>query len=537
MSNSPAGHVSWPDRFDDAPISSAQERRKHARKKLAFLTAVLVDSQSNTPATVVDLSEGGVGVRSGAPLEQGTRCRLQLSAPDSNQVIDAACELAWNSAPHAGFRFSILTEKSSRQIKEWLTSSEHAVEREPAPPAADMQQPGLSAVPQGLELAQVSDERLLELALQVCKLANTHGVAVAINDGNGVLCRTSLGFAPDVGVRLQPDRGLSGECLRTGEIVVCYDTESDPRVDPEVARILNMRSAVILPIGRHDTPAGLLEVFSSLPQAFDEAAVYALHELVTAFLIAGEKAPIVQRETTQQAAQGAAQEEPAEARVASHLPQMASFSQREAASGFVICDVCGHENRESERVCEKCDVPLPAALRYVDLNSPEESGSSGFRAYPTRTERPRPPTGGNHRKKVLLMLLVAALFPAWRVSGRIADIDPALIPMPRMIIEVPILQKGQKTPAPKSTSRKDDSKAKKSAERPKQASSRKEDPTEPEVVLRSFPIQSNAPAKGGDKKPAEKKSNGGTIPEVGQPADALVAREALVSVAPAPFAK
>ena len=528
MSNSPAGHVSWPDRFDDAPISSAQERRKHARKKLAFLTAVLVDSQSNTPATVVDLSEGGVGVRSGAPLEQGTRCRLQLSAPDSNQVIDAACELAWNSAPHAGFRFSILTEKSSRQIKEWLTSSEHAAEREPAEPAADnTQQPVLSAVPQGLELAQVSDERLLELALQVCKLANTHGVAVAINDGSGVICRTSLGFAPDVGVRLRPDRGLSGECLRTGEIVVCYDTESDPRVDPEVARILNMRSAVILPIGRHDTPAGLLEVFSSLPQAFDEAAVYALHELVTAFLIAGEKAPIVQREATPEAAQDRPREEPAEARVASHLPQMASFSQREAAPGFVICDVCGHENRESERVCEKCDVPLPAALRYVDLNSPEESEGSGFRAYPTRTERPRPPTGGNHRKKVLLMLLVAALFPAWRVSGRIADIDPALIPLPRMIVEVPTLQKGQKTPAPKSASQKGNSKAKKSAERPKQASSLKEDPTEPEVVLRNFPIQSNAPAKDGDKKPAEKKSNAGTIPEINQPAaESLLAAEA-----------
>lgn len=524
MSNSPAGHVSWPDRFDDAPISSAQERRKHTRKKLAFLTAVLLDSNTTSPATVVDLSEGGVGVRSGVPLEQGATCRLQLLAPDSNQVIDAACELAWNSAPHAGFRFSILTEKSQRQIKEWLSNHEQVIEKKTAP--IDRQGSAQAVTAAEVERALASDERLLHLALQVCKFPNTHGVAVAINDGDGVICRISLGCAPDAGVRLQPDRGLSGECLRTGEIVVCYDAENDPRVDPTIASVLNMRSAVILPIGRHDTPLGLLEVFSGVPQAFDEAAVYALQELVTDFLISGDRSPVPQVATQEAPPEAISEDRAEEPRVGNHLPQMASFSQREPAPGHVICDVCGEDNRESNRVCEKCDVPLPAALRYVDLNSPEESENVGFRAYPGRTEPTVPTRNGHNRKKVLLMLLVAALIVVWRVRDRVATVDLALIPLPKMVVEVPVVpDKSSKATAKKPPSVKDTQTTKSSAPQAR-ASSEKEDPTEPEVVLRNFPIQTKGPSKDEDKKPAEKKSRG-TIPEINQPAaESLLASEA-----------
>ena len=428
MSDAPAGHVSLPDGFDDAPLSSPLERRKHARKKLAEASAVLLDGATGSSATIVDLSEGGVGVRSESPLAASTTCRLQLSFPNSNQVVDAACELAWTRAPHAGFRFSILTEKCHRQIKAWLRALEGGsnaatAAAEPETTAEPLPLATSSAVAtQHAVLAGLSDDTLLSLALQAREVAGADGAAVAVSDGSAVICRASVGSAPDVGARIQPDTGLSGECLRSGEIVACYDTETDGRVDPLVARELNMRSAVILPIGRHDMPAGLLEVFFAREHAFDEARIYALQELASEFLLASHS----------QAAPP-----PTEIPCNEHsLPKLASFTQREAAPGFVMCDVCGHDNHEGNRACEKCDVPLPSALRYVDLNSPIELESAGLRPERTQVELPDPAHRPGRGKKLLLMLVAIVLVAGWQARGRIStDADlPAPPPMPKPVV-------------------------------------------------------------------------------------------------------
>jgi GAF domain/PilZ domain len=402
VSNSPAGRVPSPDGLDNTSLSSSSERRKHARTKVIAGTKVVLDANSN-PATVVDLSEGGVGVRSDAPLEQGATCRVQLAMPDSSQVIDAACELAWKQAPHAGFRFTILTEKSQRQIKEWLKAAEGS-NGNGAVPRSDAPMQSEAAPDQLPELFSASDEALLNLAIKARDFTHADGIAVAMQDSEGIICRASLGFAPDMGVRIQSDRGLSGECLRTGEIVVCYDSQNDPRVDAAVARDLNMRSAVIVPIGRHESPVGLLEVFFDNPRAFNEATVYALQELVSSFFLSSEKPP---------------EPEPAPVAPPVTLPKMASFSMREAAPGFVICDVCGLENNDNNRVCDRCDVPLPAALSYVDLNSPESNEKSGLRREGAAIKEATG-GGGSYRKKLLFMLLVGVMVAAWQARGKIS---------------------------------------------------------------------------------------------------------------------
>ena len=496
MSNSPAGRVPWPDSFDDASLSSSPERRKHARSKLPAATAVVLDSNSR-PAIIVDLSEGGIGVRSDAVLEQGATCRVQLTVPDSNQVIDAACELAWKRAPHAGFRFILLTEKSQRQIKEWLKTSQ-ASNGNGSPAAATAPMAPETAEKFEQPLA-ASDEALLNLAIKARDFIHADGVAVAVADGEGIVCRASLGSAPDVGVRIQTDRGLSGECLRTGEIVVCYDSDSDPRVDSAVARQLNMRSAVIVPIGRHEAPAGLLEVFFANARAFDEGGVDALQELASAFFVAAQKQPPAPKAETTPPSAG--------------LPQMASFTLREAPPGFVICDVCGHQNNDSNHVCDRCDVPLPAALRYVDLNSPESGDRSGLRPEAAREEHTAVPAPG-YRKKLFFMLLVALLVAAWQARGKIsADTHipnaPAsgganlqlqeAKPLPDKPVEPPMPDADRKEPAAKVARR-----------------------VEPEVTIKNFSQPANqrraraATSKAHSKALMSKTTPaGGTTPEAG----------------------
>ena len=82
-------------------------------------------------------------------------------------------------------------------------------------------------------------------------LTGATGAAIALRRGNEIICRARTGrTAPDVGVRLQTDSGLSAECVRTGEVMLCNDAESNPRVDWATCRRMGVRSILAAPL-RH----------------------------------------------------------------------------------------------------------------------------------------------------------------------------------------------------------------------------------------------------------------------------------------------
>src|SRR5579862_5760984 len=55
-------------------------------------------------------------------------------------------------------------------------------------------------------------------------LTGATGAAIALRSGEEIVCRARAGrTAPDVGVRLQTDTGLSADCVRRGEILLCHD--------------------------------------------------------------------------------------------------------------------------------------------------------------------------------------------------------------------------------------------------------------------------------------------------------------------------
>lgn len=103
------------------------------------------------------------------------------------------------------------------------------------------------------------------------------GAAIALARNGIMECRATTGRdAPDLGVRVEAETGLSGACLRTGEVQDCSDTESDPRVDAEACRRLGVRSMLILPLSDGTKAFGILEVLSSKPHAFGPDDVEAL---------------------------------------------------------------------------------------------------------------------------------------------------------------------------------------------------------------------------------------------------------------------
>jgi GAF domain-containing protein len=101
-------------------------------------------------------------------------------------------------------------------------------------------------------------------------LTGATGAAIALRRGNEIICRARTGrTAPDIGVRLQTDSGLSAECVRTGEVLLCHDAESNPRVDWASCRRLGVRSILVAPLRHFRRTLGVFEVLSSTPHAFD----------------------------------------------------------------------------------------------------------------------------------------------------------------------------------------------------------------------------------------------------------------------------
>jgi hypothetical protein len=112
-------------------------------------------------------------------------------------------------------------------------------------------------------------QALGRIATSAQNLTEASGAAIALGNEQSMVCVARSGvYAPPLGSALDPRSGLSGECIRTRENVMCMNAAADPRVDYKASMALGVRSMVYLPLLREDRIVGLLAVFSSKPQHF-----------------------------------------------------------------------------------------------------------------------------------------------------------------------------------------------------------------------------------------------------------------------------
>jgi len=129
---------------------------------------------------------------------------------------------------------------------------------------------------------------LNEIVQQALHTTDATGAAIALTRDGEMVCRATTGTnAPDLGVKVEMDSGLSGACLRSGQIQDCADSETDQRVNAETCRQLGVRSMLIAPIKDGEQCFGILEVLSTRANAFAERDVNTL--LVLARLVAEKK--------------------------------------------------------------------------------------------------------------------------------------------------------------------------------------------------------------------------------------------------------
>lgn len=117
-------------------------------------------------------------------------------------------------------------------------------------------------------------------------LTGASGAAIALRKGHEVICRARAGrTAPDLGVRLQTESGVSARCLRTGEVVVCSNVEDDPHADRLTCERLGVRSILAAPLRQSQQTLGIFEVLSAAPNAFDSQDV-ATMQLLSSMMVA-----------------------------------------------------------------------------------------------------------------------------------------------------------------------------------------------------------------------------------------------------------
>jgi WD40 repeat protein len=130
---------------------------------------------------------------------------------------------------------------------------------------------------------QISADAVMSAFEQICLAMSASGAVVAMRDLKGVRCVVSFGNAPAVGTRLQPDSAFTAECIETGEVVLCEDTEKDSRIQPSIAKSLNLRSALAVPIQAQGSVVGVIEVFCTQPSCIYPTAVTALKRVAKSF--------------------------------------------------------------------------------------------------------------------------------------------------------------------------------------------------------------------------------------------------------------
>jgi hypothetical protein len=126
------------------------------------------------------------------------------------------------------------------------------------------------------------DAALQLLADRAQYITGASGAAIALRRGghHDMLCRARVGSnAPELGSLLSMEYGLSGESVRTRQLLRCNDAERDPRVNRALCRELGIASVLVMPISREAEVFGIFELFAGKPNAFNDRDLSALTRL------------------------------------------------------------------------------------------------------------------------------------------------------------------------------------------------------------------------------------------------------------------
>ena len=241
---------------------------------------------------ILDISETGLASQAHIPIQPGSKITIDFDIPDGGHIRTEA-QVVWRTADkRMGLRFLRMSEPARLRLRAWIDT---LAGPEAVPAEAPVTAPAkVEAAPRDSNefwhlISEIKASKLyLDSALaliveRAAELTGYTGAALAIGPPENMVCRATLGDAPEVGTVINPDSKLTSECIRTRNTVHVVDTDTDPRVDPFVCRDLNMRSAVLAPAFPNKGDKNftvVLEMFSSHAKNFSTESIRKLEQLV-----------------------------------------------------------------------------------------------------------------------------------------------------------------------------------------------------------------------------------------------------------------
>lgn len=159
--------------------------------------------------------------------------------------------------------FTDITER--RRVEETLRSDDERLS-------------AIIATQHDIATADLDPNRLMNLIVERAQtLTRAGGAVIELVEGDEMVPRAASGAAAaHLGVRFKMATSLSGQSVRTGEVMRCDDTENDARVDPAACRQAGIRSMIVVPLFRVGRVVGVLKALSNRPHAFSERDVHTL---------------------------------------------------------------------------------------------------------------------------------------------------------------------------------------------------------------------------------------------------------------------
>jgi TonB family protein len=257
-------------------------KRSTQRKGMGNLRPVKARLGAAGEAVIIDLSESGIGLELAIPLQPGSTLAVDFDLPESGGHVRVDGRVVWsNAGRRTGIRFERIPDLASERLKRWVSLGSQSGRAASTTEVSSPIQPASAAT----EIADESptlERAVVQVLARAMAITKATGAAIAIGPSEAMVCRASAGTAPDIGVPINPDSGLTGYCLRSRATVRCDDTESDQRVNAAACREMEVRSALVIPVfsGKNaEELSGILEVFSSRARAFTAEHIAKLEKL------------------------------------------------------------------------------------------------------------------------------------------------------------------------------------------------------------------------------------------------------------------
>lgn len=98
-----------------------RERRRYHRHLVKATGAITVDSGSEVPVNITNISQGGISIECTRRLDQGGAARLRFQLPGAKHTLEVKGEVMWSTPDgKSGIRFQVISVDMKKELDTWL---------------------------------------------------------------------------------------------------------------------------------------------------------------------------------------------------------------------------------------------------------------------------------------------------------------------------------------------------------------------------------------------------------------------------------